>query len=310
MNRCGLSGTPTPQNKKLFIDRGITVCDEWRDFHTFSRWIAGTGWEPRCGMAIARKDPNGNYCPENCVLSTRQKMRNFSRRIRRINGKSIRDILTEQGVELSDGNDPRRKNVAQRYASYGWQIGDAVSGSRDGTAKRRTDSRPISSWYDENPLYATWMSIRSRCGCVKGCSDPYVRMIYEGIKVCEAWKDYKTFEAWCLGNGWKKGLQVARKDKRGDFSPENCVIVPWEENVNMRRNTVRVDGIPLRTIIGKPTRGRSDAEYRLVCDRIRRGCWDVESAVSVPKMSCSEAQQISARVQQERREAKHKEVAR
>lgn len=53
------------QNYKYYGERGITVCEEWReDFFCFRDWALKTGY--RKGLSIDRIDSKGNYCPENC----------------------------------------------------------------------------------------------------------------------------------------------------------------------------------------------------------------------------------------------------
>lgn len=48
-----------------YRDRGISVCDEWRqDFYEFKRWALCNGYDD--SLSIDRLDPDGNYCPTNC----------------------------------------------------------------------------------------------------------------------------------------------------------------------------------------------------------------------------------------------------
>lgn len=46
-------------------DRGIKVSPEWNDFECFYSWAMISGYTDT--MSIERKDPNGNYCPDNCT---------------------------------------------------------------------------------------------------------------------------------------------------------------------------------------------------------------------------------------------------
>ena len=48
--------------------RGITVCNEWQDYHSFLIWATNNGWED--GLQIDREENNGNYEPSNCRFVT------------------------------------------------------------------------------------------------------------------------------------------------------------------------------------------------------------------------------------------------
>lgn len=55
---------PNADNYKFYGGRGITVCDEWRDFQTFLNDMESS--YPCRGYQIDRINENGNYEKSNC----------------------------------------------------------------------------------------------------------------------------------------------------------------------------------------------------------------------------------------------------
>lgn len=44
-----------------------------------------------------------------------------------------------------------------------------------------------------------------------------------GIRMCPAWREsYEAFRDWALRNGYDDSCSIDRKDKNGDYTPENC----------------------------------------------------------------------------------------
>lgn len=68
--------------------RGITVCDEWQDFHTFEQWAYANDYSD--DLTIDRINTNGNYEPSNCRWTTMKVQTNNKRNNRLItyNGKT------------------------------------------------------------------------------------------------------------------------------------------------------------------------------------------------------------------------------
>lgn len=74
--RCG---DPNTRSFKDYGGRGITVCDEWaHDFVAFRDWALANGYTDE--LTIDRKDPDGNYCPDNCRWATRAEQNRNQRR--------------------------------------------------------------------------------------------------------------------------------------------------------------------------------------------------------------------------------------
>lgn len=50
--------------------RGITICDEWKnDYNAFASWSMSHGYTE--DKELTRKDPKGNFEPNNCFYATR-----------------------------------------------------------------------------------------------------------------------------------------------------------------------------------------------------------------------------------------------
>ena len=69
---------PNAKNYPRYGGRGITICEEWKEFKNFYDWSKISGYTDN--LTIERLDNNGNYCPENCTWITKQnQMRNTRR---------------------------------------------------------------------------------------------------------------------------------------------------------------------------------------------------------------------------------------
>lgn len=79
VQRCS---NPNAKAYKDYGARGITVCDEWRDFQKFYEWAVRNGYKP--GLTIERMDNNKGYEPSNCTYATRAEQNRNTTRTHRI----------------------------------------------------------------------------------------------------------------------------------------------------------------------------------------------------------------------------------
>ena len=117
-HRCSETNT---EKRKYYADRGITVCDEWRDsFEAFRDWALANGY--RDDLTIDRIDNDGNYCPENCrwVTTAEQNMNRSCTRIITHNAQT--HTLGEWSKITGIAYDKLRKRI-----SYGWSVERALT---------------------------------------------------------------------------------------------------------------------------------------------------------------------------------------
>jgi len=61
VDRCA---NPSIKKWHRYGGRGITVCDEWKDYQAFKAWANANGYADH--LEIDRRDNDGNYEPGNC----------------------------------------------------------------------------------------------------------------------------------------------------------------------------------------------------------------------------------------------------
>lgn len=110
---------PNAQEAKHYIEKGISVCDEWLDFDNFYKWAVANGYKK--GLSLDRIDNDGNYEPSNCRWATpKMQARNRSNNVH----------LTWQGEThcVSEWAEILGLNPITIFTrlSRGWSVDDAL----------------------------------------------------------------------------------------------------------------------------------------------------------------------------------------
>jgi len=140
---------------------------------------------------------------------------------------------------------------------------------------------------NKHPLYRIWAKVKTRCYDPK--AKEYPNYGGRGVVMCDDWKDNpKSFIEWCINNGWQKGLDIDKDilaEKLGAepllYSPERCQFVTRKENLNNKRDNVRVtyNGITKTIAQWAEQTGikRDCLRYRIQIMK-----WPLEEALTIP----------------------------
>lgn len=134
---------------------------------------------------------------------------------------------------------------------------------------------------NDKTLYAVWNGIKQRC--LNKNNKSYCNYGGRGIKIDESWaNNYEEFYNWAIKAGYKKGLQIDRKDNDGDYCASNCRFVDQETQANNKRNVelYTIDGITKSLPQWCKVYGQ---DYFLVRQRVKKLGWTIEKALSCPK---------------------------
>lgn len=116
LKRTGIYKGASEQERRVYIDRGITVCEEWLVFENFCKWALGNGY--RDGLEIDRIDNDKGYYPENCRWVTLKENCNNRRNTLRLpNGMPLALFCSEIGIQTCE-NGKSSKQYARIYKMY------------------------------------------------------------------------------------------------------------------------------------------------------------------------------------------------
>ena len=137
-------------------------------------------------------------------------------------------------VECEDCKDHRKVNYYSiknsgdgRYCPRCANTGDRNGGYKHGeNGKGYNRTRP-------NRI---WNGMKGRCE-QPGNKD-YPKYGARGVKVCDEWQEYIGFRDWADGRLEAEDASVERLDPNGDYTPNNCIIIPTYLQALTRRNSM------------------------------------------------------------------------
>jgi hypothetical protein len=117
--------------------------------------------------------------------------------------------------------------------------------------KERASKAAITHGLSHKDLYKVWKNMMSRCYSESAIN--YDIYGGRGIKVTKSWRSnpegLMAFIDWAILNGYKRGLEIDRKDNNNGYSPKNCRFVTRLINSYNRRTTIYVKHPKKNTLI-------------------------------------------------------------
>ena len=84
-------------------------------------------------------------------------------------------------------------------------------------------------------LFRIWSGMKERC--YRKNHQHYNSYGGRGIKICDEWMNFKTFQNWASLNGYDDNLTIERINVNGNYEPNNCKwTTQKEQHNNTRRN--------------------------------------------------------------------------
>ncbi len=136
----------------------------------------------------------------------------------------------------------------------------------------------------KHPLHSIWQNIHSRC--YNENVPAYKDYGGRGIVMCDEWRDdFKKFYDWCIGSGWRRGLEIDKdiiaKEAGIDpllYSPLTCLLVTAKKNCRNRRDNTLITVKGETAAIAEFAERYGVKAYN-ISQRIIRLGWTAEEAV-------------------------------
>lgn len=149
-------------------------------------------------------------------------------------------------------------------------------------SKDTTTERNYTHKGSKERLYMIWCAMKARCYNLN--NREYENYGGRGIQVCNEWLDYSKFREFMLLHGYDSNAPrgkytIDRIDNDGDYCPENCRVIPIQQQMYNRTDNHFI------TFKGKTqTITEWEREYNLTQGSLHRRLnvlhWDLERAIT------------------------------
>ena len=251
--------------------------NEWKiSFNNFFDWSLQNNYFS--DAILVQIDSQKEYSPENCKWLNKNMSSIYRTNSRLITLNNITLTLTEWCLIY----EIPYNIVYTRINSYKWDIEKALTTPVQQTYKTNqiNKQKNPSNLINKRRLLRIWNGIKKRC--CNPQSTNYKRYGGRGIKICEEWlKDYYTFEAWALNNGYQDNLTIDRIDNDGNYEPNNCRWTTLEEQANNKSSNIFIT-IDDETKTLAQWCKQYNLSYTTIYERIVQSNWEPVKALTTP----------------------------
>lgn len=145
-------------------------------------------------------------------------------------------------------------------------------------------------------IYKTFYGMKQRC--YNPNNPEYKNYGGRGIRICDEWlNDFTKFYEWMISAGWDNGKTgreqtIERNDVNGDYCPENCKLIPIEEQQLNKANSRRITAFGETKILSQWA-NETGIPITTIKARIDRLGWSCERAVSEPVKKAKNVNEIA-----------------
>ncbi len=156
-------------------------------------------------------------------------------------------VYDTNAQNILSGKSKRCASCAGRLASPGEVHGFKADGKRE-------------------QLYNKWVNMKMACNNPNYKDYKYYG--HRGITVCKTFEEYASFRKWAHENEYEEGSKLIRRNKAGNFTPENCYFsINGKQKYMFRGKLYSIEELITKTgskLTVKTIRHRLDRKWRVV----------------------------------------------